>query len=206
MRRPRALVLLAGIVLVLMFTETALTSCLPFLPGMDPDAPTAGYKVFTGRVDGFRITFEYPQGWRKTRFDRYDGHGDFRAQNFSPYGGSSLYVSSQTNASSGGKYATAAQLVDTLLRVDSSSKEFRILGQSELRLGQAAAIETTCSYRLQGKDAHSTAVVDKVLIAREIAADYNGRIYGISTSADEKEDPIVKEGYEHIVATFRFLD
>ncbi len=206
MQRPRALALLAGIVLVLMFTETALTSCLPLLPGMDPDAPTAGYKVFTGRVDGFRITFEYPEGWTKTKFERYDEHADYRVQRFSPHGLSSLAVSSQTDTSGGGKYATASELVNSLLEADDNAPEFHLISKSEPSLGQVAAYEVVASFRLQGKDAHSTAVVDEIVVERRIGANYRGRIYVISTFADENEDLVVKPGYEHIVATFHFLD
>lgn len=72
-------------------------------------------------------------------------------------------------------------------------------------IGGVEGEELSCSFRIRGMDAHSGADIDKVLIDRELAADYNGRIYRISLVVNADKYDGVKEGLEHLLATFRFL-
>jgi hypothetical protein len=73
-------------------------------------------------------------------------------------------------------------------------------------LGQVEAQELTYSYRFKGTEAHYGITFDEIVTRRYLAADYKGRIYDIDLFVDADRYENVREGFEHLIATFRFLE
>ena len=165
----------------------------------DPPAKTAGYKLYTGRTQGLRISFEYPDTWRRQTIEKHD---TFRVV-FFDYETGSGSIGSDATAGEGGEFEGPNELIHYELDRDSSRPEFDIMSLTKTRLGQAEGEEAIYSYRLMLK---SPTVIDKIVVQRTLAAEYQGRIYDISILANADSYDIVKEDFEHLIATFRFLD
>jgi len=65
------------------------------------------------------------------------------------------------------------------------------------------------SFRLQGLAIEAPAEkarIDKIVLQRTLAADYKGHIYEIGIFVDADKYEAVKDGFEHILNTFKFMD
>jgi hypothetical protein len=118
-------------------------------------------------------------------------------------------ITSDVASPGGGDYANAAALVQDILDVNSEQPEFRVLSRTRVRLGETEAEEAVYSYRyLRAGDPHLPpgTVIDKMVVGRLIAADRKERIYDVSLLAEVDEYEGIKDGFEHLISTFRFLD
>jgi len=138
--------------------------------------------------------------------EKYD---TFRVIDLRPNETDTVSITSDVTAAKGGDFTNAGELVQHLLDLDSAAPEFRILSRTRVRLGQVEAEEVIYSYRFVVKDDPHLppgTVINKVLVARELAVDYGERIYHVGLLADGDKYENLKEGFEHLIATFRFLE
>lgn len=168
----------------------------------DADAATPGYKLFKGNTRGFRLTFEYPGEWQRKSVERYD---DSIQVAFNMTRVSSMSVGSDLVSSPKG-YASAKELVGHFLDLASRAPESQILTQSQSRLAHVDAAELAYSYRLKFTDAHSGSAIDRVVVERILAADYENRVYTVMLLASVEEYEGIRGGFEHLIASFRFLE
>jgi hypothetical protein len=176
----------------------------------DPDAKTEGYRLFIGNTEGLYISFEYPDTWRRDDIEKHDAW-----EYFYLLGCKSSYmdISSDVNAANGGEFENArARLEDRLNSFSNLFDEFEILSRGKVLLGNVEGEEAVYSYffvNYPNLDWHPGAPPlgpDKYVIHRLLAVDYKGRIYSLffRVDADEYEEFI--GDFEHIIATFKFLD
>ena len=187
------------IALVSVATLVLTTSCLG---ATDPPAQTKGYRLYTGTVEGFRISFEYQNALYRKAVEIHDNDRivELYSDDFT------IGIGSEVTAASGGFYANAAELVEDLLNVASHSPEFQVISRGKTWLGPVEAEEGIYSYRLIMGPPFLTNTIDSVDMKRIVAADYGGRIYSIDLYVEKDKYEDVKEGFEHLLATFRFLD
>jgi len=201
----RNLKLLFIFTVVLAMAMPLISSC--WLP--DSQAETPGYRLFTGRTEGLRISFEYPEMWRRKDIEKHDAFEDLRLLS-----DNSAYVdiSSDVNAAKGGEFENAHALLEDWLDSFSSEQEFEILSRGKALLGNVEGEEAVYSYffvNYPNPDWHPGAPPlgpDKYVIKRFLAVDYKGRIYSFLFGVDADEYESVKESFEHLLATFKFLD
>lgn len=201
-RRFMVLILLAVIVIV---PTTIVSSC--GFPSFvtDPAAKTPGYRLFTGRTEGFRISFEYPDTWQRQAIYKYDTLRSIYLKSET----SKTYVSSDMSYPNEPGADNASDSVQRHLRDASRREEFQLLSHTKVHLGQAEGEELVYFYRLTVPPEFAYprgTVIDKLMVERYLAADYEGRIYSLSSSVDADKYENVKEDLEHLIATFRFLD
>lgn len=177
-------------------------ACSPRFYNNDPNSKTEGYKFFKSSKTGLVVSFEYPNDWKRMNIEQY---GTFINVNFDF--GNSVSVSSDEATLNKGGYPDAAAWVQDLLKIDSSNQDFQILSQGQILLDQINAEELTCTYRLQGTYAEPPGTtVNKMMIDRFITSDYKGRIYDIHLFVDADKYEAAKNGFEHLIDTFRFLN
>jgi len=188
-------------------TVPLLSSCSGLLHYVtDPQAKTPGYRLFTGHTEGLRISFEYPDTWKRLSIEKYDA---FELLRIDDENSASINVVSDVNAANGGEFENAHTLLQHYLSHESDSPTLKILSQGKVLLGNVEGEEVSYSSRftaehMPGKPADY--IVDKVVIWRYIVVDYKGRIYDIHLLVDADKYDAVKEGFEHLIATFRFLE
>jgi hypothetical protein len=198
--------MLAGRSLKILRVAAILTVTLLILPSSCEDpigSPES--RLFTGRTEGFRISFEYPDTWRRDEVYKYDAYRVISLYS----SGLTVSVSSDVTANNGGDFADASELIQTHAGYDSWRPEFQIISRSKTQLGQVEWEEVIYSCRfIHNLDPHlpPNTVVDYIGINRSLATDHQGRIYGINLIADVDSYQEVREGFEHLIATFRFLD
>ena len=187
--------------LLAMILSTIMASaCYGLHSVTDPDSKTPGYKLFTGRTGGVRVSFEYPNTWRRISAD---GLVYLVSQD------SYVTVCSVANKSEGGNYADAGELTQHWLDSWSTAPEFRVLSRGKAQLGQAEGEEVMYSRRFQGSDPHAPLVpieLGEIAVTRTLDVDYKGRIYVIDLLAAVDRFETVKGDFEHLIATFRFLE
>ena len=128
-----------------------------------------------------------------------------------PY--SSIIVSSDATVGNGGDFINAAELIqheiDLNLNKEFPSPGFQIISQNNIQLGKVDGEDLVYSFRLQGLAVEAPAEkanIDKIVLQRITAADYKGRIYDIGIFVDADKYEAVKDGFEHILSTFKFLN
>ena len=201
--RYRYLVLLLLVVVII--TPTVSSCGFPW-DASDPVSNTSGYRLFTGKDEGFRVSFEYPDTWRRKGIEKYDSSIGVRLILSDT---SSIHVSSYMSSNGGGDYENAGELIPDLLNIYSERPEFQVLSYTTVRLGQVEGEEVIYSYRfIVESDPHLSpeTVIDKMVIGIILAADYKGRIYDIGLGVDDDEYENVRADYEHLIDTFQFLD
>lgn len=196
-QRNRSLLLMLSAILAV--TLPLVSSCGLF---GDPSAKTEGYKLFTGRSEGLSISFEYPETWNRDPY--IESHE--KSYTLSIYSGNSITgVNSNVNATHGGDYENAHALLQDQLDSFSKSLDFKLLSQGKSLLGKVEGEEVTYSWRLEFLDEHTGRQTDKAMVEKHLAADYEERIYHINIFADADKYEELKECFEHIIATFKFL-
>ena len=199
----RNLMLVLKFIFVLVMIVPVVSSCQQAAPG---------YKFFTGRTEGLRISFEYPDTWRRKVFEKHDAFENSRLQS-----DNSAYVdiSSNVNAANGGNFENAHARLEDWLDSFSSQQEFKILSRGKMLLGNIEGEEAVYSYfdrsgSIPFLDYHQgmtySPLPDRYVIKRFLAVDYKGRIYSFLFGVDADEYESVKESFEHLLATFKFLD
>ena len=175
----------------------------------DPASKTQGYRIFTGQTEGFRISFEYPKTWTRQAIQNDKASKSLNIH--TPY--SSIIVSSDATVGNGGDFINAAELIqheiDLNLNKEFPSPGFQIISQNNIQLGKVDGEDLVYSFRLQGLAVEAPAEkanIDKIVLQRITAADYKGRIYDIGIFVDADKYEAVKDGFEHILSTFKFLN
>jgi hypothetical protein len=199
-RRHSPFVFIIAVVIVL--TATSL-SCAPHYVD-DPIAGTPGFKMFTSRVPGFRISFEYPDTWRRLSVE---GQGEGKWIFLYPTE-SSISISSDALTNAGGEFDNPNQLIQHELEREPFLPEFQIIRKGNVQLGQEPGKEVVYSYRYMRKDDPHLppgTAIDKLVVERSIAAEHKGRIYHVNALIDN-DDEVTQQSFEHLITTFRFLD
>jgi hypothetical protein len=170
---------------------------------IDPHSKTPGYRLYTGRTDGFRVSFEYPDV-----YSRYLGiEKDKTSASINLYyetDHSIIGVVSYVNTANGGHLEDAHAAVEHYMEVVSKDPEFQILSQKDISLGGATGEEVICSSRQDST--HAVPPVSRIAMQRFLAVDYGKRIYEIDIIIDADKYMDIKDGFEHLLATFRFLE
>jgi hypothetical protein len=95
----------------------------------DPASKTQGYRLFTGRTDGFQISFEYPNTWTRQVVENSE---KLKTVNFQPPF-ASMSVSSYVTIANGGDFSNADELIqheiDLNLNKEFPAPEFKIISQ-----------------------------------------------------------------------------
>lgn len=170
----------------------------------DPQSKTSGYKLFTGATDGFPISFEYPNGWSRMSIDKgaTTRHVRFLSSDCA------VVVNSFINKSKGGDYANADELIQYKLSLKDQQPEFEIVRRTMVRLDQTDGEEAIYSYLFEGSDPHAPPVpiyTNDPAIAWIIDADYKDRICDLNFISKADNFEVAKLGFEHLIATFSFL-
>ncbi len=177
------------------------TSCYPPKAVIDPESKTPGYKIFSGSSKGFRISFEYPDSWKRTAVEHGGGSGRSYLPLFLP--DSYITISSDSD----NQPADAA----IQLRLDIISKypEYKLISRSNNTLGQTTSEQVVSSYPFEGQDnllPQAYANIGETVIERVITVNYKGYIYYIYFLANLVAYDNEKPGFEHMLSTFRFLN
>jgi hypothetical protein len=195
----RKIKLLLVFISVLAMTVLLISSC--WLPHYvtDPHAKTPGYRLYTGRTEGLSVSLEYPDTWKRLSNEKYDTFELVRLDNENS---DSIDISSDLNAAQGGEYESAHALLQYCLNRDGGLLEFRLISQGLVMLGEVEGEELSYSWRFKAKEVD----IDKVVIQKYVVVDYEGRVYSVSLFVDADKYEGIKEGFEHLLATFRFLE
>lgn len=196
MRRTLMILSLSTIIVFLLTTASA---CFILHPATDPDSKTAGYKLFTGRTSGISISFEYPNTWT-----RYSDDGLVYLISKDSY----IRIDSSTNKINGAN-TNANEDLQNWIDLWSTAPEFQIISRNEVRLGQAKGEEAIFSRVFQGSDTHAPAPpvqIGDTVIERTLEADYNGRIFFIDLLVQADIYDQVRGDFEHLIATFQYLN
>jgi len=172
----------------------------------DSHSSVEGYKVFTGRDDGFRIEFEYPDTWQKRPIEKY---GTFIVLSFRPSDTSTVSLWSDEKSNNGGNYTGVDELVNHIIAIHSDSPDFEIVSQTITQIGGIEARELIISYRQYAEDdPHFPPgyIIDIPSIDRIEIVEYQDRIYKLSLMVRSEQYETLKEDFEHMISSFRFLD
>ncbi len=197
---------------LLLVVVTLFASCGPRITyADDPAADTPGYKLFTGKVDGFRTSFEYPETWRRVESGLTSADKTERWAAFLPDDYSDLYIRSKLTTVNGGDFTGANEWIEHVLAAESTYPDFQIISRGEAQIGLSRGEEAICSFKLRGINGldyqpPSVLFVQPLVVAHDLAVDHNGRIYALSLLVDAEHYVNLKEGFEHLITTFRFLE
>jgi hypothetical protein len=171
----------------------------------DPESNTPGYKLFEGKKNGFRISFEYPDSWGRVSLAT---SGNYNYMPLLPPD-SSVIIDSVTNKNKGGDYIDASDLIQSKLDSKSRQTYLKILSRNKIQVGQGEGEEVTFSYIFPGQDPQKPPVyarAGEVVIFRLLDVNYKDHIYDINVVAAEDKYESAKVDFEHLIRTFRFLD
>lgn len=183
------------------------TSCMLLSGFGDPDAETKGYKVFNGQKEGFRIRFEYSENWRKAAIRINDPESKAIALRLSIVSLRSVVtLTSNVNRANGGEFIDSKGYIDDDFREYSQQPEFKLIERKNTVLGSVVCEEIIYSYRFIFFDTHGMGDIDRIEFMRTIAADYKGRIYSIDLYSTPPEYENIKNDFEHLVRSFKFLN
>jgi hypothetical protein len=203
----RRLWLLITFAVALVITTAFTSSCFDLTYANDPTADTPGYRLFTGKSEDLRFSFEYPDEWRRVVRGII---GLSRSVYLIPYDYfySRVIVRSETTSANDGDFADAGELIEQILDVPSESPEFKILSHGVASLGQAEGEEVIYSFRPQREPYYLLPefLYDQLVVTRDLVADYGNRIYYVSLVVDADQYESFRKGFEHLIATFYFLE
>jgi len=181
--RSLLMVFLAAVVLVI--TTAFTSSCFDIKYANDPTADTPGYRLFTGKSEDLRFSFEYPDEWRRVTKGVILSTRISRWVFIYPDGYSVVRVGSQVTSADGGDFADAGELIEHILDIASTQHimdpDFQILNRDKAPLGQVEGEEVIYSFQHWTTDqldyAAPLILLQKPVVARDLVADYGGRIY-----------------------------
>lgn len=199
--------LYVAIVTIMLITTASSCTLLNDLVG-DPPAKTSGYRLFTGRTDGLRVSFEYPDSWQRRSLKKYD---TYRALSLEVSPKVKVNIDSDVNIANGGRYEDAAQLIQHYLNISSGNIDFRVLSHTKVNLDRVKGEELIIIFRFLNNvlDPHlppGIRLFDEPQIERHFITDHRGHIYDIYLMIDADKYDTVKSDFEHLLATFRFLE
>ena len=171
----------------------------------DPASDTPGFKLFKGTTKGFRISFEYPDSWDRVSVDRV---GTYSYMPLLPTD-CSVIINTDAKKSKGGTYSNSSEAIQHGIDSESTLTDFTILKHDMIQLGQVEGEELMYSYIYPGQDPHMPVVYassGETVIARKIVIDYQDYIYFIDLLAAADNYENAKPGFEHLIATFKFLN
>ncbi len=193
---------------VVVVVSALITSCIGPHFVTDPHSKTPGYRIFRGTSEGFRISFEYPEKWRRLSPEKYDTY--YVIFLYVTGKNASISISSDMNAAYGGEFENANASIEHSVNISSNGLEFQVISRGNISLGSGEWQELVYSFRDKdyGLDPHMPVgtVTDKISVDRELALDYKTRVYEIGLSVDYDEYARVNRDFDHLLATFRFLD
>jgi hypothetical protein len=199
------------IILVTIFTIPILCmipSCTLLSGTGDPDAKSEGYKLYTGREEGFRLSSEYSENWQRDTVNINDPNSKMVAISFNiPRLYSTVTIASDVNKANGGHYIDANEYIDDDFSIFSQRPEFKLIERKNTFLGSIMSEEIIYSYRFYislGGDGMDD--IDRINLMRMIATDYKGRIYSINLYSTPLEYDNIKNDFEHLVINFKFKD
>jgi hypothetical protein len=121
----------------------------------------------------------------------------------------SVIIDSDANKSKGGRYSNASEAIQSEIDSHATLDKFKIINRDTIQLGQTKAEELIYSYIYPGQDPHmpvTYADAGETVIARTIDVVYQNYLYDIGLLAAIDNYENAKIGFEHLIATFRFLN
>ncbi len=200
---------LMGVVVMALLPFVLMPGCQLARYAQDPPAQTAGYSVFTGKREGLRVQFEYPEGWQRLRPEGRDDFEMVRMNAGLKVLWASADVSSWLMAGDGTEPGSATEEVGRELDFASRLREFRLVRHDREMVGGVEGEGVTYSYHVHvDNDPHLPAgtVIDRDLGRRLVAVEHGGRVYSLSLVVEAAEYDGMNRAFEHLLATFRFLD
>jgi hypothetical protein len=200
--RDFSVLVIVAVITVTSILGTCSAPPFPILYENDPTAKTQGYRLFKGSTgEGVRFSFEYPVMWKRQNVIE-------NSTLLIPDKYSYIRVGAVATSAKGGDFADAEELIERILDVPSKSPEFQILSRSYTPLGQTVGEEVIYSFRLQAVPYYLPPPIlsNRLVVARDLVVDYRNSIYHVSLIVDAERYETVKEGFEHLIATFRFLE
>ena len=184
----------------LFLTLTILTS-FTWISGCCPPEVTEGYIQFTGKTEGLPISFEYPAIYGNFGLEKL---GTLEKLGLYDCHTARISISSDMNTANGGDYENAHARLMHELDIASNVPEFQLIKQSERAIAGISGEELIYSVNLES----SVDIIPPIgkMTYRLVVADYKGRIYSISIFVDADKYDDVKEGFEHLLATFKFQE
>lgn len=176
-------------------------------PVDQPDqlAATPGYKLHEGRLRDMLISFEYPDTWSRHSI------GDI-AIYLRPSPGEDLFEVEILSWDVALKGVTSDEKAPAVLQyyldTESTTPEFQIISRGKIILSNVEGEEVCYSLHIMGRITTEpiSVIRDRVQIRRRLSVDYKGLNYLLSFFVDADKYEEIKPGFEHVIATFRFLE
>ena len=166
---------------------------------LDPRSSVEGYRVFTGKIEGFLISFSYPDSWKRSTV--LSSANETRAElSFQDY---TVDISSKV---SDDESVNATAIIQRSIDINKWRPEFRIIHQDIVSIGNQEAQDLLVAYRFVFDDHELVRHIDKQFCERIVVADYQGRTYKIYAPILLEEYEITNEVIDNVIETFRFLD
>jgi hypothetical protein len=166
---------------------------------IDPRSSVDGYRVFTGKTDGFLISFSYPDSWKRSTVSSTANETsvdlDFQNQ--------TIVISSEI---SNNESVNAVAIIQKYIDRNVWRPEFIIFHQDTIILGNQEAQDLLIGYRFVFDDHELVRHIDKPFFERIVASDFQGRTYMIYAPINLEEYEITNQVIDNVIETFEFID